>query len=91
MTLAYDYPLLGLFWTFMLAYLLVAWLMLVFHVIIDVLRRPDLSGIAKAAWLAFVMIVPFLGVLGYLATSRGEVGSFQDRPGTAEDYQPRAV
>jgi quinol-cytochrome oxidoreductase complex cytochrome b subunit len=91
MTFAYDYPLLGLFWTFVWAYLLIAWLFLVFHVMIDVLRRPDLRGIAKAAWLAFIVIVPFLGVLGYLATSKGEVGSFRDRPGMAEDYQARAI
>ena len=32
----------------------------------DVFRRHDTSGWAKAAWLVFVICLPFLGVLVYL-------------------------
>lgn len=36
--LAYDYPILGLFWTMLILFLWVAWIMLVFQVIVDVIR-----------------------------------------------------
>ncbi|MEV6967801.1 SHOCT domain-containing protein [Hamadaea sp. NPDC051192] len=32
----------------------------------DVFRRKDLSGWGKAGWIAFVVILPFLGALVYL-------------------------
>ena len=32
---------------------------------IDVLRRPDLSGGAKAGWAIGMLIVPFIGLLVY--------------------------
>jgi hypothetical protein len=34
----------------------------------DVLRRPDLSGWAKAGWIALITILPLLGVLVYMVT-----------------------
>jgi ABC-type Fe3+ transport system permease subunit len=35
-------------------------------VLIDLFRRRDISGWAKAAWVIFVIVLPFLGVLIYL-------------------------
>ena len=63
---AYDYPLLGFFWTMMFWFLWIAWIMLVFHVIADIFRSRDMGGVAKALWLIFVVIVPWLGVLVYV-------------------------
>ena len=34
----------------------------------DILRRRDLSGWAKAGWIALITILPLLGVLVYMAT-----------------------
>ena len=34
--------------------------------LIDVFRRDDIGGWAKAAWVIFVVILPWLGVLIYL-------------------------
>ena len=64
--LAYDYPILGLFWSMMIFFLWFAWIMLVFRVIMDVFRNHEMRGIAKAFWLIFVIIVPWFGVLIYL-------------------------
>ena len=36
--LAYDYPILGLFWTMLIVFLWVAWIILVFRVIMDIFR-----------------------------------------------------
>ena len=63
--LAYDYPILGLFWTMLIFFLWFAWIMLVFRVIIDVFRS-DMGGMSKALWAIFVIVIPWLGVLIYL-------------------------
>jgi heme exporter protein D len=64
--LAYDYPLLGLFWTMMIFFLWVAWLILLFRVFADIFRSKDMGGFAKALWSIFVILVPFLGVFLYV-------------------------
>ena len=69
--LAYDYPILGLFWTMLMFFLWFAWLMLLFRVFADIFRSQDMGGFAKAIWSIFVIIVPFLGVLVYVI-ARGQ-------------------
>ena len=64
--LAYDYPLLGMFWTMMWFFLLFAWIILLFKVIADIFRTHDMGGFAKFLWLIFVVMVPFLGVFIYV-------------------------
>ena len=64
--LAYDYPILGLFWTMFMFFLWFAWLMLLFRVFADIFRSNDMGGGAKALWSIFVILVPFLGVLVYV-------------------------
>jgi heme exporter protein D len=64
--LAYDYPLLGLFWTMMIFFLWIAWLFLLFRVFADIFRNKDMGGFAKALWSIFVILVPFLGVFMYV-------------------------
>ena len=66
--LAADYPFLDLLWTMIVFFLWVLWLWLLFTVSADVFRRHDLSGWAKAAWLIFMILLPFLGVFIYLIT-----------------------
>jgi hypothetical protein len=64
--LAYDYPLLGLFWTMMIWFLWIAWIVLLIRVIADIFRSKDMGGFAKALWSIFVIVIPWLGVLVYL-------------------------
>lgn len=58
-------PLLDLFWAMLWFFLFVAWIWVLFSVIGD-LFRSDISGWAKALWVVFVIVLPFLGVLIYL-------------------------
>ena len=58
-------PLLDLFWAMLWFFLFVAWIWVLFSVIGD-LFRSDMSGWAKALWVIFVIVLPFLGVLIYL-------------------------
>jgi phospholipase D-like protein/putative oligomerization/nucleic acid binding protein len=61
-----SYPLLGIFWSMLIFFAWVIFIWIAITVLIDLFRRHDLSGWAKAAWVVFVIIAPFLGVLIYL-------------------------
>ena len=63
---AYDYPLLGFFWTVLILMLWIWWLFLLFRIIFDIFRSDDLNGWGKAGWLILTLIIPFLGVLIYV-------------------------
>jgi hypothetical protein len=52
-------------------FLLVAWIWILFTVIGDLFRDHETSGWAKAAWVFFLIFLPFLGVLIYLI-ARGQ-------------------
>jgi ABC-type multidrug transport system fused ATPase/permease subunit len=45
-----------------------AWLMVLFTIISDLFRDHGMSGLGKAAWIIFLIFLPFLGVLVYLIT-----------------------
>lgn len=64
--LAYDYPILGAFWTVFLFAMAVLWFVLLFRVVVDIFRDDSMSGWAKTGWLLFVILLPFLGVFVYL-------------------------
>jgi hypothetical protein len=66
MTFAYDYPALGLFWSMLELFILIALVMVVFGMLADVFRSDDLSGWGKAGWVLLIIIVPLLGVLIYV-------------------------
>jgi Phospholipase_D-nuclease N-terminal len=66
--LAADYPFLNLFWTMMVFFGWIIWLVVLFMVLADNFRRSDHSGWAKAGWTVFVIFVPVIGVLFYVVT-----------------------
>ncbi|KJY40391.1 SHOCT domain-containing protein [Streptomyces sp. A1547] len=47
-------------------FLWIMWLFLLFKIITDIFRDHEMSGWAKAGWLIFVIVLPFLGVLVYV-------------------------
>jgi predicted PurR-regulated permease PerM len=63
---AADYPFLDFFWTLIIFFFWVAWLMILFYVLTDIFRRRDAGGGKKTLWVIFVIVAPFLGVLVYL-------------------------
>jgi hypothetical protein len=83
---AYDYPILGAFWTILWFFLWVAWLIILFKVIFDIFRSHDMGGVAKAAWALFVIIIPWLGVLVYLI-ARGRSMSERDQAAAAKQQE----
>ncbi len=66
-----DYGLGDALLTVLEIFLLVAWFWILITVIGDLFRDHETSGWAKAAWVFFLIFLPFLGVLIYLI-ARGE-------------------
>jgi uncharacterized protein (DUF58 family) len=52
-------------------FLLFAWIWILISIIGDLFRDHELSGVAKAVWVFFLVFLPFLGVLLYLVV-RGD-------------------
>jgi hypothetical protein len=72
MWFAADYPFLDVFWTMIIFFCWVIWIWMMIIILTDIFRRHDISGWVKAAWIVFLIVLPFLGVLVYLiAQSKG--------------------
>ncbi len=54
------------FWSMMWFFIFFIWIWLLITVFADIFRSHDLSGVAKAIWIIFVILVPYLGVFVYL-------------------------
>ena len=79
------------FWLLIWTYIFVAYLMLLFHIFADVFRDRDLGGFAKALWVIFLIVAPFLSVLIYLiARGRGmaerQAGAARQAQAETEQY-----
>ena len=61
-----DYPFLDVLWTLIVIFAWVIWFWLLIVVFSDLFRRRDISGWGKAAWIIFVIVLPYIGVLAYL-------------------------
>jgi len=53
-------------WTLLVVFAWVIWFWLLIVIFADLFRRNDVSGWGKAAWVVFLIVLPFLGVLVYL-------------------------
>ena len=60
------YPFLSVMWTLLVVFAWVIWFWLLIVIFADLFRRNDVSGWGKAAWVVFLIVLPFLGVLVYL-------------------------
>jgi len=74
---ASSYPLLNLFWTMLMIFLFVFWIFILIQIVVDIFRSHDMGGWAKALWLIFILILPFLGVLVYLIARGGKMQQHQ--------------
>jgi hypothetical protein len=63
------------FWDVMISIfwftILLAWISLLVHILIDIFRDDTLGGGMKAVWTIFIVLIPWLGALVYLI-SRGD-------------------
>jgi uncharacterized membrane protein YcjF (UPF0283 family) len=71
--LASSYPVLDAFLTMLYFFLFIIWIWLLIMVFMDVFRSHDMSGWAKALWVIFIIVLPFLGVFVYLIARGGKM------------------
>ncbi len=77
--LAYDYPLLGIFWSLAMLFWFALVGFVVIYTFIDNFRRSDHGGLAKAGWALFIIVLPLLGALIYIL-ARPELRNPPPRP-----------
>ncbi|MFO7700384.1 MAG: SHOCT domain-containing protein [Acidimicrobiia bacterium] len=79
-------PLFDIFWAMIWFFLFFVWIWLLISIFGDIFRS-GMSGFAKAAWIIFVIVTPFLGVLIYLIANGGKM---QERSMEAAVAQQKA-
>ena len=87
MLIASSYPFWDVFWTILIFCAWVVYIWIAIMVLIDVFRRDDLSGWAKAAWVVAVIVLEWIGALIYLIVNHigmSERRSRQERAAQAE-------
>ena len=84
---SYQYPILDFFLTMLYFFLFIIWIWLLIIVFMDIFRSHDMGGVAKALWVIFIIILPFLGVFVYLI-ARG--GKMRDRAARDAAQQQQA-
>ena len=75
-----------LLWSLIVIFFMVIYFMILFQVIVDIFRRKA-SGLNKALWLLFLLIVPIVALLAYMITN--SEGMAERRMGDIQDAQQR--
>ncbi len=86
--LGYTYPLADLFGTMLGLFVFFIWFWLLITIFGDIFRSHDMGGGAKALWVIFVIVLPFLGIFVYLI-ARG--GKMHERAAQAAQQQQQAM
>ena len=53
-------------WLIIISFLFIAYLMMLFSVIVDLFRDAELGGVAKAIWAVLLIFFPLITLLAYL-------------------------
>jgi hypothetical protein len=60
-------------WSLLVIYFIFFYFMIVFRIIGDIFANKETSGLAKTAWLVFLIFVPFLAMFIYLIVNGKEM------------------
>ena len=60
-------------YSFLVFFFWIIWIYLLIIVFGDIFRSRDLSGVGKAIWALFVVVLPYLGVFIYLLVRGGKM------------------
>jgi Short C-terminal domain/Phospholipase_D-nuclease N-terminal len=71
-------------------FLFFIWIWLLIVVFSDLFRSHDLSGWAKAFWVIFIIILPYLGVLVYLIARGHKMAEHAQQAAAAQDAAAKA-
>ncbi len=96
MVIASSYPFLKTLWDILIIFAWIIFIWIAITVLIDVFQRHDISGWAKAAWVVFVVILPWIGVLVYLIVNHTGMAERRNKQtevaqGQFDDYVRRTA
>ena len=89
LTLAAEFGTGQVFWSFLWFMMFFIWIWLLIIVFSDIFRSRDLSGWAKALWVIFVIILPYLGVFVYLIARGSKMQEHAAQAAQAQDAAMR--
>jgi len=89
-TLASEFGTGQVFLSMLWFFLFFIWIWLLIIVFSDIFRSHDMGGFAKALWVIFVIIVPYLGVLVYLIARGHKMAEHAQEAAAAQDAAARA-
>jgi predicted PurR-regulated permease PerM len=87
LVIATSYPFLNVLWDILIIFAWIIFIWIAITVLIDVFRRRDISGWAKAAWVVFVVIIPWIGVLVYLIVNHNGMAERSNKETEAAQAQ----
>jgi len=77
------------FWSMLWFFLFIIWIWILITVFADIFRSHDLSGWAKALWVIFVIVFPYLGVFVYLIARGNKMSEHAQEAVQAQDAAAR--
>jgi len=77
-------------WFIFITWAFVAYLMVMFHIIGDIFRDRELSGVAKTLWCLTLVFFPFITALVYIATRGRGMAERSARASAAQRQQQDA-
>ncbi len=77
------------FWSLLWFVMFFIWIWILITVFADIFRSHDLSGWAKAVWVIFVILVPYLGVFVYLIARGHKMSEHALEAAQAQDAAAR--
>jgi len=78
------------FWAMFEFFLFFIWIWLLIVVFSDIFRSHDLGGFAKAMWVLFVIVLPYLGVVVYFIARGDKMSHRAAEAAQAQDAAARA-
>ena len=90
MTLAAEFGTGQVFWSMLWFFMFFIWIWLLIIVFGDIFRSHDLGGFAKAIWVIFIIILPYLGVFVYLIARGHKMAEHAQEAAVAQDAAARA-
>jgi hypothetical protein len=77
-------------WSMLWFFMFFIWIWLLITVFADIFRSHDMGGFAKAIWVIFVILVPYLGVFVYLIARGHKMHEHAVQAAQAQDAANRA-
>ena len=77
-------------WSMLWFFMFFIWIWLLIMVFSDIFRSHDMGGFAKAVWVIFVILIPYLGVFVYLIARGHKMHEHAVEAAQAQDAAARA-